>query len=394
MIALVLAGLALAQSPTVSLQSTAEVRHDLFGERLLPFAQYVRLEHVDDGGVGVHGNVGVQWLSGVDHPGDPELYTLHVDGPTKWGGWSVGRQQALAAMRMQTFDGAKVDVRRSRALWFTAWGGVARHHDLDDLSDGVAIGRVEAHYRAAALMVRAGVQAEDGANTAGVLREDLEAWWAPRESRLQPRVGARLVMAQPNGPVEWARLEAGLRPVSALGLSVYGQHREVVDTGALFGDKLLDALSGGSVTEVGGRASAVGAGFATATAQYALVTYGRVDGAQFGHRVDLRWAPPRRSGAVLVLPAYAFRSGPGGLYHAAYTTVRLRLGEDTNLAARGALVPFRKGRGPWDLVADLRLEGDRQLVDGLRLAAHVDAATDRINDLDVRAGATLWVELR
>ena len=382
-----------AAEPTAEAETVAQVRHDLFGDSYLPGWEYLRFRKEVHGpvayGFGLDAYLGLAWDEGLDRPMDFDVYTLAAEGEEAWGHWVLGRQQAFAATRPQTFDGARVIWRQSDRVTLGAWAGQGRHQDLDDLADGLPLGRVEATVHDGGLVARGGVQLEAGDASVVVVRQDAEARLTLSDVVTAPDVAARLVLAEPDPAVEWARFEAGFHPVSGLRASVHAQHRESVDPNSLFGDKVLEALAGGPVNSAGASVRLSGRDFATLYGNWSLTSYDQKGDEIFGHEVDLAWTPGAMTDRVRVSPGYTYRSGPGGLFHAGSISARVAVRDDTDLSLRGAVVPYRKGRAEWEFVVAGGCEADVELRDWVRVAAAVDAASDALYVLDVRGTAVL-----
>jgi len=371
-------------------ETMAQLRHDLFGEQLVPVYQYIRFDS-QTGNTQFVGYAGLGAVSGLDNPGDVDLYTLHARRKAGHGEWVLGRQQATTLRRRQTFDGLRYWWRPNGRVAFDVWGGIARHHDIDDFRDGTGLARAEASTSTGPLLLRAGAQVEAGPKADFIAREDLDARISLGRGASSPVVQALAGVAEPDFTVEWARLEVRV-PAGPLDVTLHGQHREAADPQSLFGDAILDTLAGGAVDEAGASLRIYGTRWARFSGGYRLITY-RSE-AEWGHAVDVSYMPGRGRGIVSVRPHYAFRSGPNGAYHALYTEAIAQVDEATRLAARAALVPFRKGHDDWRLALDGGIEGERDLAPGTSVRAAVDVGSDGLFEVDVRAGAAITVRLR
>ncbi len=378
----------------VELETVTQVRHDHFGDLYVPTWQLFRFDQAA-GPVEVQGYGGLEWMAGLSQPLDADIYDLHVGGDLLGGSWAVGRQQGLAALRRQTFDGVSYSHPLGERFRVGTWAGMARHQDADDLHEWAAMGRAELGFTGDHLRARAGFEMADGLGTYLVAREDVEAWLSLGSGPRPSRLGGRILVAERPGSsdsgeatiIEWARLEFSARPVSPLETSVHVQHREAADPGSLFGDAILDALAGGAVQEAGLGIRVLGARWSALSVRTALVGYG--EGHEWGHKADISWMPGRSNAAVRVSPAFVSRTGPGGRYHGASARVLWRASDATALSGRGAVVPFQKNSEPWDVVLSYGFELQHAFASWLRVGALVEAASDRERLVDVRGGATL-----
>ncbi len=381
-----------AAAGSLEAESVALFRHDHFGEAYLPAWQLLSFDQ-ELGSLAVEGYGGLEWLAGVAQPLDPDLYHLNLAGPLAQGRWVLGRQQGMGALRRQTFDGVSLRCPLGDRLTVAAWGGYARHQDLDDMLDRVVVSRAELSWQGGRLLARAGGQLHVDPQAQPVLRQDLEARLrlgdGPRAAGLTGHAVLAELTEQETALLEWARVGVSFRPVSSLEASVHGRHREAADPDSLFGDAILDTLAGGAVSEAGLGLRWLGARWAAISARGAVVSYGEDECSVLGYRFDLAWRPGLSSSAWRLSPALASRTGPGGQYHALYARASWQATDATELSARAAVVPYLKGEQPWDTVLTGGLELQQEFTAWLRLGAMVDAATDDERPLDLRGGAVL-----
>ncbi len=375
--------------PTAELETIAQVRYDLFGEKMVPLTQYMNIvQRLGD--VSIVANTAQVWDAGIENSSTTDLYTVEAEVRRPWIDATVGRTSALGHYRLVTFDGARALVRPAEGLQVSAWGGIARHHDLDDLRDGAPVGRIEARYGDGALHGRLGAQIDGAEDGPAIGRQDIEA-----RVELLDRgyVSGKVVATQPTFAMEWARLEAAVRPVMPIEGSVHLQHREVVDLNSIFGDAILETLAGGEVDELGVGLRADGAKMTTFSMSWSGSRYERVDGDQYGHGIEASWLPTLPGAVFRWYPSYRFRAGPGGMFHAVYATTKVDLSDTTELMVRGAVVPFRKTHLPWMTALDVMSEVEQQLLPQVHLAVNADLATDRVALFDARVGMRLLVEV-
>ena len=390
-----------AAEPTAELETVAQIRHDLWGDPWLPVWSYVKVRKEVHGpvayGYGVDAYVGLEWAGGIDQPSDFDLYSLNVEGEQAWGRWVVGRQRAFGALRPQTFDGLRLDWRASDALSFSVWGGEARHQDLDDLRDGVHMGRVDGTFHGGGLVARAGVQVEVGPDTPLITRQDLEARATAQDWPLHPDLLGRLSVAEAENTEstnlvttpELARVELGVRPIAALRANLHAEHREAADPDSLFGEAILESLAGGAVNSAGVGLRVSGERFAALYGSWSLVSYGPRDVEWYGHEIDLHWVSGLDHRTWRLTPGYLFRSGPGGLFHAPSLAGKLDLGDFTTVGARLAVVPYRKLHGSWELATTLGLDGSLRPTEWVSFGARLDISADALFALDVRGTGVL-----
>lgn len=296
--ACLLVATALAAEPAgVTLETVAQVRHDYWGETLVPAWQYLAVEQ-EARSWSVSGLARLDVGAGLGQPMDGDLYVLGVATRRPWGRISLGRLVGVSALRPQTLDGAMVRWDARPGLGLEAWAGYARHQDLDDLRDGAALARVAALAHRNGLFARLGAEAEAGPGVPALARQDLEARFTAPASRLHPYVAGRAVVAEAmdgsGEPVrlEWGRAEAGLHLVPQVSTVVHVQHREVVDAESLLGDALLQTIAGGVVDEVGISSRVFSRRWAALAASWSLSTWDEAGLAAHSGRPALaRFAP-------------------------------------------------------------------------------------------------------
>ncbi len=385
------AGSSAAVAGEFELETVAQLRHDHFGDLYVPAWQLLRFQQ-DAGPVGLQGYAGLEWMAGFPVPGDTDLYELSAAGSLGRGDWSLGRQRGMGALRAQTFDGGHYSHAIGDRLRATAWGGVARHQDIDDILDYAGMGRAELDWLGDGLWLRGGAEFAMGPETPLIARQDLQGMLRLGSGPRAGRFGARAVVAEPidtgeGAVLEWARADVAVRPWSPLELSAHAQHREAADPGSLFGDAILDALAGGVVQELGGGARLIGARWSSLSMRYALVGYG--EGHSWGYRADVAWQPGRSDATWRVSPGLSSRAGPGGQFHAVSSLLRWRASDATAVSATVALVPYQKVDEPWTTLVTGGLQLQQQVLDWARIGAMVDLAADDAGLMDVRGGATL-----
>ena len=374
-----LIGIAMA-APQVQSETVVEIRHDLFGQPIVPVFQYLRLTE-DEGPVSVDGYLGLEAASdgGSEHP---RIYAFNAAGNWRGSDWRVGTQTVLLPSHPQTMDGGRLAVPLAPGAGeVTMILGNARRHDLDDLAAGVGLGRLEWRVDHAQWAARAGVQTEVGAGPV-VGRQDLELRAGnPR----QGQVAALVAIAEPGPGLEWGRIEARTWMESRVEVTGWVERREtIVET--LLADDILGRFSESPVDEVGGRLRLVDARRNSVAASYGIGRYTPVDVAATTHRFDVEW---RSSRPTIPRPAWRFRTGPGGEYHAVSVQSVAPLLDDLALVWRGAAIPYRRGSDVWrlagtaggDLVGPLGHIG--------RLAVGADAASDAVWAIDLRAHVAL-----
>jgi len=390
-------GTARAAEPVAELQTVAQLRHDLWGDPYAPLYTYFRARKEVHGpvanGFGLDAYLGMEWAQGLDHPSNLDIYSLNVEGEEFWGQWVVGRQRAFGALRPQTFDGARLALRPSDNINIDIWGGYARHQDLNDLLDGAAMGRVDTTLHEGVLAARVGAEVQAGPDTPFIARQDAEARLSLFDLPLHPDVLGRVVVAEPDPTVEWARLELGFRPVSALRTSVHAQHREAADPNSLFGDAILQTLADGAVDAVGVGMRLSGARYAVLSGGWSLLRYGPDNEDWWGNEVDVHWTPGIFTHNWRLMPGYTYRSGPGGVYHAPSVAGTYDLSDAVKVGARGTIAPYRQSHAPWDVVVAGSADVSFAPTDWVQVAAQVDASHDALYALDMRGAAVLTLAL-
>lgn len=369
-------------------ETVVQARHDFFGEPYTPLYQYVRVFE-EASGVDIAAYAGAEWADGVDEPGNPELYLLEASGRVGWARWTVGRQQAVEIFRPSTFDGARLQLSPSDAVSVDAWGGVARHHDLDDLADGAGVGRASVRFQSSTATLRCGL----GIDPAGEhpVQEDLEGRIRLGHRGLMPEARALVVLG--GADLRWSQLALSASVASGVRLTVEGEHRATWDPTDLLGESLVAAFAPTAVDSVGIGMRVSDRTWSAFSIEYAFDSYEQVDERVYGHAVDASYSSGRRRAPLRVVPSYRFRAGPGGMFHAGYATALFDLGDDTTLGATGALVPYRKMHDPWATTVAGGLRATQAIGSHVTITAGVDAASDAVYAFDLRANGTLVVTL-
>ena len=392
LITLVLCGRSLAADPAASLEAIFQARHDLLGEPYLANWDYLRLDKTLGGaqGVGLDAYAGLDGSAGLDNA-NPDLFLLDLHGNMPGGTWTAGRQQAIFALRPQLFDGANLSWRVGHGFSVSALGGVARQEDLNDLRDGVGTGRLSAAWQNQALAVHLGAEMADGEGTPLIARQDLELHAIDASLWTHPELDAMMVVSEPSGTVERARVAAAVRIASPVRLSAHVAQTDAADPSSLFGDAILDAFARGPVQEAGGDVRISSARWAVLSGSWTLLHYGTGDLESWGQAGEFSYAPPRTDRIIRILPGFSTRSGPGGVYYAAFAETELTPDDVTDARIRLSFVPFRKGHMPWAQAAAVSLDVERQIDPWIHLGVLAQATTDPDRRLDVRGGGLLKV---
>ena len=372
----------------VESETVLQARHDFFGEPLTPLYQYVRVFQ-DTGSVDVAAYGGAEWAAGIDEPADPELYLLEASGRVGLARWTVGRQQALAMFRPETFDGARLELSPSDAVTVDAWGGIARHHDLDDLADGAAIGRASLRLQSSTAALRCGIGIDPA--TEHPVEENVEGRIRLGGRGLMPEARALLVLG--GADLRWSQLALSANAVSGVRFTVQGEHRATWDPTDLLGEALVAAFAPTAVDSVGVGVRVSDRTWSALSVSYAFDSYEQVDERVYGHSLDASYSSGRRRAPYRVVPSYRFRAGPGGMFHALYATALLDVGDDATLGATGALVPYRKMHDPWATTLAGGLRASRAIGSHVTITAGADAASDAVYAFDLRVNGTLLVTL-
>jgi hypothetical protein len=388
-LALWLVGAALAG---VRSETVLQVRHDLFDEAYVPAWQTLDLS-AEHHGVSVDGYAGLEWATGLDKPADPDLYLLTASGRDRRGTWTIGRQQAVTLLRPWTFDGAAVRWRPTGNAELAAWGGWARHQDLDDLRDGAGLARLEGSWARGSFATRAGAWTIAAPETGPSLHQDAEIRWLASRTRFKPGARALVVGRDGAAPLEWARFEFGANPLVRLRSTVHAQHREAIDPNGLLGEAIVAAFAPDGVDEIGGSLRWSGPRWSALSGTYARSTYQQPDQPVQGHSVDVNWLPPRFAAEVRLVPAYRFRSGPGGQFHAAWLSAEFDLSDATELTAHAAWVPYQKLDQPWTSATTAGLKLGHAFHRALHLQVGADVASDALFAFDLRGASVLTLEL-
>lgn len=375
-------------APHLESETVVQVRHDLFGSQLVPAATYLRL-HQEEGPLRIEGYAGLDWTGGLHQPTDADIYLLQAGMEKGDARWTLGRQQVNAVVRPWSIDGAR-GAWQSGPWTLEGWAGIARHQDLDDLRDGTGVARVEGRRAKGPLRLRLGALTEAESGHDLNLHGDIEAWYQPAGVSMRPAARV-LVMGGRDAPLEWGRVELGASPVPRLRATMHLQHREALDPSSMFGEAITNTFAPEGVDELGGTLRLSDASWAAWSASYALVATTEQDQRRWGHAADLAYSPGRSDSPWRVSPAWRYRSGPGGVFHALYATTTFSPSDSSQLALRTAVVPYHKLHQPWDTALSAGLQGQQSLGQ-VRLQLGLDVASDASYRLDVRASAALIVE--
>ena len=371
---------AMAQSERLS-ETIVEVRHDLYGERMIAGWQVVSIaEHHH--GASIHAMAALDALSGVDERLDPDLYLLSARIPWRGTRWTVGRQRAVGALRPVTLDGARVEVVFPHAT-LEAWGGIARHQDLDDLADGTTIGRMRGTFGGRRWNLALGGELQS--EVALLPRADAEARVHLGKTRW---TGGAVAGWDESVILEHGRFGVAAR-LGRLDAELHGAHREATLPGNLLDDRILASFAPDGTDEVGVGGRWINSGWSSMSARYALQTYLLLDERLWGHAVDLGWDPGPTT-TLQFLPAFRFRASPGGILYAFWLVSRAPLGR-FDVEARGAVVPFRAGRSTWDVAAHLGADLGRSF-GPIRITTGFDSASDAHYHLDLRGHMVVRLE--
>jgi hypothetical protein len=380
--------LGMAAAGTVESETILQVRHDYFGEPFVPLYQAVRVFE-RAGSLDVTAFAAGSWEEGLSELVDPEVFLLEVDRRETWGRWSLGRQQALTALRPQTFDGVRLEVLPVEGLSLGAWGGVARHHDLDDLEDGVGLARAESRYRRGGVALKAGVEISEDPSLGGAIQEDAEAR-VQLGSQGMPEARGLVVLT--GDELRWGKLSLSGNLVSGARLTVDAERRNTEDTTDLLGEALVAVFAVDAVDAWGVGLRLSDRTWSALSIRYAFDRYEQVDGEVYGHGVDASWMKATHA-TFRVVPAYRFRAGPGGMFHAAYATADWALSDATHLIGTAAWVPYRKLHDPWTSATSLGLSVSQEIARRVTVSGGVEGARDALYALDLRGTARLLVTL-
>lgn len=389
---LALLGMAHAGDVVATSRTAIALRHDLRGEPLAPVYELVRLHA--RGPVAVDAYAGLEAGGGLLGEPDPDVYTLAasgVGGPVRW---SAGRQQQLAVSRLQTVDGASVFADVHPALTVGAWGGYARHQDLDDLLDGAWIGRAEVQARGGPVAAVVAAQGDADPGGAATIRPDALVRGTLGDGPRSSSATLRAVAALPpdaDATLEWARLDVDASPIARLYASAHAERRTAAAPDTLLGLALLDTFAPDGRDEVGAGLRWVSASFGSVSGGYALSLHDELDEVQFGHLLDAALRTGRGSLPLTLAPAAQLRTGPGGWYGALHSAAVFELLDGTDLEARGGGVLYRKLREPLQWAATGGVGGTQELGDLASARALVEVISDELFAIDVRASVVFEV---
>jgi len=382
--------LALASPWTAESETVIGLRGDYSGEPMIPAYQFVRL-YGEPGEYAVSGYAGLEWGAGPSVATDPDLYLLNVSANLDKLQWTLGRLQVANLWGLSTLDGGQLSYRLRDDLTVSGWAGWMRNQDLDDFLQGVGSGRVQATWSVGDLMLRAGVQAEGNPDTAGVLRQDLEARWRLADHANLPTVRAVVAIAEPDLTLEQARLEGSLHVRPNVVIEAFAQHRKAAVPDALLADRILETFAPEGTQDLGLGARLIGARWAVLSGRYRLSTFQETDQRRWAHAVDVEYKPGRTSSNIDILPLYRFRHGPGGQYHALLAAAAVDLGESAGLSLRAGVVPYQKLDDPWDIALDAGATVRYVVGSRVHLSGAVDVGHSALFDFELRASAVLDV---
>ena len=265
-----------------------------------------------------YGNV--NFASGFDQPAAWELFVLAADGQKGKMDWTLGRQRLNLPSVGWMLDGGRIAWSPSKTLRLEAWAGQAEHVALGSYLDGVPVVRLNATYAAGPVTAAVGLLGEAGPNPA--LHPDIQVTAADPTSKLSPY--ANLVIdsgfdAAGAAVLEKGRLSLSARPLSGTRVTVWGEHRQALNTTSALAPLILATIAPLGYDELG-------SGFAWSAANTSkLWIEGSVqsyapDAAdelyrEPGFAASTTWSPQCGSDSWCLAPSWRAASGPGGAYH-------------------------------------------------------------------------------
>ena len=358
--------------PAVESETLAQVRHDLYGDRLYPAVTTLRF-HEDNAYADLQASLR------IDHQAELDLFLLGASSSRSWGRWGLGRQLVSTPLRPQVLDGGSLSGSLGR-LELGGWAGMLRRFELDDLSEGQPAARAWAGMAMGSTHFRGGVQADSSVRADVELNHRFELPGQP--------TAHLLAMGSLQQPTTWLQADFGLRPVPKVQLGLHGLHREALDPQAPLGEALLATFAPEGMDELGASVRLVGARWSALWARGSVSTYEVEGQRQYGHGADLVWLPPRTDRALRLSPAWRYRGGPGGSFHALSGSASLQFGPRRALQARAAVVPYQKLDQPWDTALTAGLSAHQSWRWG-QVQLGLEAAHDASYTFDLRGSAGL-----
>lgn len=387
LVAMAWAGEGQAVSTTV-----VQARPDMVGDLFFPVRESVYGRY-RFGGVSAEGYGDFAWSAGVDQEILPELYVLAVDGGDGALEWTVGRSRVDLPTFGRMLDGGRLAWSATNLLRVEAWAGFARHSGLDGLAAGAPVARAAVTWSQRSIAATAGAWAEFGESP--TVHADARLRWRPMKTTVHPQVSAlaSVAMGESGAVFERGRVDAALRPVGGVNLRAWGEHREVAEPISALGQSILASFAPDGVDEGG-----LGAGW-TDTRRDTLWLEGSVqswadaaDGdPQLGLTAQVSWRPTCPAGAWCASPSWRAATGPGGLYHAFGSSLRVPLPEPVGLSLYGMVVPFQKPHEALDTAASLGASVDVAPFGG-RVAVELGGEVARTPDVDFAPRG--WLALR
>lgn len=349
-----LASLAAAAEGQAISTTVVQARPDMLGDVFFPLREslYGRYQL---GGIGAEAYGDLAWSAGVDQEILPELYVLAVDGGGGTLEWTVGRARVDLPTFGRMLDGGRIAWSPSNLLRVEGWAGFARHSGLDGLGNGAPVARAAVTFSQKSIAATAGAWAEFGETS--TFHADARVRWRPLKTKVHPTVSALASVAMSDAGVvfERGRFDAALRPVGGVNLRLWGEHREVAEPISALGQSILASFAPDGVNEAG-----AGVGW-TDTRRDTLWLEGSTQSwiatadaeAQLGFTAQLSWRPTCPTSTWCVSPSWRAATGPGGLYHAFGSSLRLPLPEPVGLTLQAMVVPFQKPHEALDTAASL-----------------------------------------
>lgn len=340
-----------------------------------------------------YGNV--NFASGFDQPAAWELFVLAADGQKGKMDWTLGRQRLNLPSVGWMLDGGRIAWSPSKTLRLEAWAGQAEHVALGSYLDGVPVVRLNATYAAGPVTAAVGLLGEAGPNPA--LHPDIQVTAADPTSKLSPY--ANLVIdsgfdAAGAAVLEKGRLSLSARPLSGTRVTVWGEHRQALNTTSALAPLILATIAPLGYDELG-------SGFAWSAANTSkLWIEGSVqsyapDAAdelyrEPGFAASTTWSPQCGSDSWCLAPSWRAASGPGGAYHAFVADITVPTPSAVGTHVVATVAPFQLAHEEWDTL--LALGATATVKPTRRLTGSVggEIAHDALHPINPR----LWLSLR
>lgn len=332
---------------------------------------------------------------GFDQPVAWELFVLAADGENGKIDWTLGRQRLNLPSVGWMMDGGRIAWSPSKTLRLEAWAGQAEHVALGSYLDGVPVARLNATATAGPVTAAFGVLGEAGPTPA--VHPDLQVTYARPQSKLAPY--ANLVLdagfdSAGAAVLEKGRLSLGLRPIPGTRVSLWGEHRQALNTTSPIAPLILATIAPLGYDELGGGFGWSAADTSKLWIEGSVQSYSPDPNdepyREAGFAATTTWSPQCGSESWCLSPSWRAASGPAGAYHAFVADIAVPTPSVVGTHVIATVAPFHLAHEEWDTL--LALGATATVKPTRRLTGSVggEVAHDALHPINPR----LWLSLR